>query len=485
MPAPWEKNWSVAEKPWEKYGKIPPAPDQLTPGQQFAEGFMNPFFGAEQVYKHTGDQAAAADFDRLVQEREQEISRRGGTGLPGMAGTTLNPLNLMTAAAAPAAAQTVGPMGRMATSAITGALGAVSEPVTAGDFASEKGMQALLGAGAGTALGVTGEFGRKVLSKVGSSVEDLEKAAHQGYDQLKNSNTLLNGYDVQRVAAIIEQQLKANHFRDYLDPQTFAVIREIRSHYDANGVPHNVNVGDLSGWQQLFKRVGGTPQDQEAARFALDLFDQYLGNVPASHVLSGDPQADAAVLREAQANWRAARRSDVVDMSIERAERQAMKSGSGSNKENTVRQRIDAILNSKTERKKYSPDEIADMEAIVKGTKPVNALRSIGKFAPTGVVSSLPTARALFSEKPIAATLAAPAVAAKYGAEYMTKQKAKDLAERIRSKAPAYVPPPAPGVVARYGPTAIEALAPGAGAAVGGAIEPDVLQPSRNDALAR
>jgi hypothetical protein len=364
--------------------------------------------------------------------------------------------------------------------------------VTGGeDFATEKATQAGEGAALGGALGTAGKAVRGAIKPKGSTVEDLEQAARQGYDRLKSSNTVVRGSDVMNVASIIRDQLKANHFRDYLHPQTFAVMDEITSHKG------NVDLGDLKGWQELFKKVTGTPGDAEAARFAQDLFDRYLGNIPAAHVLSGDPTRDASILREAQKNWRAARRSDVVDMSLDRAERQAGRSGSGANKENTVRQRIDAIVNSPTEIKKFSPDEIATMKEIVKGTLPINALRSIGKFAPTGPVSSLPTLLAggggMVAHDPVtgaltAGTIGGTTLAAKYGAEYATKRKARELAESIRAKAPAYVPPAPLNVFLRYGANALPALSPAAGASVaqpGDALAPpsDALSPA--DALAR
>lgn len=457
--------------------------ETATPGERFKTGFMDPFVGVEQLARHSG-LGGAEEFDRYVQERERDIRARGGGGFdPARAvGSAVSPLNLLPGGAA---ARTARPL---IAGAVTGAMGGAMEPVAAGeDFLTEKATQAGEGAALGGVLGTAGKVARSAMRPTGSTVEDLERAARQGYDALKNSNTVVRGSDVQNVVSIIRDQLKANHFRDYLHPQTFAVMNEIVSHKG------NVDIGDLKGWQELLKKVGGTPGDQEAARFAQDLFDRYLQNIPAAHVLSGDPQRDAAILREAQANWRAARRSDAVDMSLERAERQAARSGSGANKENTVRQRIDAILNSPTERKKFSPDEISTMEEIVKGTLPINAMRAIGKFAPTGVVSSLPTLLAAgggtAAHDPVtgaltAGAVAAPTLAAKYGAEYATKRKARDLAERIRAKAPAYVPPPPPNVMLRYGANALPALAPAAGAAV---EQPgDALAPyDASDALAR
>jgi len=83
------------------------------------------------------------------------------------------------------------------------------------------------------------------------------------------------------------------------------------------------------------------------------------------------------------------------------------------------------------------------MEEIVKGTKGINALRSIGKFASTGVVSFIPTIAAgggMAAHDPMtgaltAGTVVLPTLGAKYGSEYLTRQKARGFAERIRAKA--------------------------------------------------
>jgi hypothetical protein len=237
------------------------------------------------------------------------------------------------------------------------------------------------------------------------------------------------------------------------------------------GTIRDANMQDIQGFRTLLKNVRGTDVEREAAGRVGDLLDLYLGQVPTAHVISGDPVRDTKILREANANYRGAKRSDALDMTEERAHRQAQRSGVGANQENTLRQRVDAIINSPTESKRYSKQELDIMREIVNGTFLINEARRVGKFAPSSVVSSAPTFAALLSGHPtLAAALAGPTWMAKWAGERATRNKVRGLAEDIRRQTPsgrAYVPPT---------PSLAPYAARGAAGAIPGAQEREPLR---------
>ena len=468
-----------------KSGKVPSKEYAGVPERMLA-GAGNPVVGAARLGAHLGEAAGlpidAAAVDKFASERERKKNERTdpnsrvlGIDPAELAGEMLNPINAIPAARG---AQAIGAAAKIARGAAGGALAGAMDPKDAGtgnywtDLAAKSGGGAVLGGG----LGTMGAVGSRAVAKAGVSVEDIERDAGRLYRQLENSNTRLDGGQVLNVIDIIEGQLRQRSFRPFNADGTWAAMQDLQRELAVPGGGFRpADMADLKGFQELLKNVRGSDVDQAAASYARDLFDRYLTQVPVNHVISGNPQRDALILREAQADWRGAKRSDAVDMSIERAGRQANRSGSGANQENAVRQRIDAILNSKTESKNFSDDELATMREIVNGTKPINALRWLGKFAPTGLISSWPTVAAgsagaahdPVTGAAVAAGVAAPTLAAKWGAEYLTKNKARDLAAGIRAKTPyaQNTPPPAPSPLA-VPMQALPALAPGAGAAL-------------------
>jgi hypothetical protein len=335
-------------------------------------------------------------------------------------------------------------LGRKLAGAVAG--GAASE--TAGQLTEGSDYEPLARIAGGVAGGAASGAGRRGSGTVSADTLDANAAAR--YRQLENSNTTINGDQFVRVLDTLEGQLRQAHFRPYNAKGAWDVLDDIRSDLtNKQGVVRDVTMGDIQGLKELLKNVPHNNDKSIAAASQLhDMIDTYLGQVPQHHLISGDPARDVRLLREASADYRGARRSDALDMTEDRARRQANRSGVGANQENTLRQRIDAIINSPTESRRYSQRELDIMREIVNGTLPINELRRIGKFAPTSVVSSAPTAAAFLSGHPtLGMALGGAGWVGKTASERLTRNKVRGLAEDIRSNTPsgrAYTPPTPP-----------------------------------------
>jgi hypothetical protein len=211
--------------------------------------------------------------------------------------------------------------------------------------------------------------------------------------------------------------------------------------------------GEVQKIRESLNKVGGTDEDKAAADYAKRLIDDYLTRIPEQHVISGDPVADAAILRQAGKNYRGAMRTRALEpegaeigSAMERAERQAGKGGTGFNLGNTLRQRIDAILNSKTERNYFTDDELQALRKIVVGSAGQNVLRYLGKtLTPSGSFSAAPylgffAGGTYFGHG--VETAAAEAIPAAIGyashlaENAVTRNAIRKVAERIRAETP-------------------------------------------------
>jgi hypothetical protein len=246
------------------------------------------------------------------------------------------------------------------------------------------------------------------------------------------------------LARVLEAE---NWYGDVNAPQTFKMLGKLRRAED-------VTIRELRKIREGLNKVSGDAEDKAAAQFAGHVIDKYLTQVPPQHVAAGDPVRDAAILREAAANYRGAMRSgalvDKQGSALERAERQAGKSGTGVNIINTMRQRINAILNSPTERHYFSPEEQEELRKLVVGNGLQNSLRYLSKMMPAGSVSTLPLMLMGQHQGGEAATAAAIlGTAAHFADSELTKGAIRKLAERIRSNTPLGRTMVAPSVIER------------------------------------
>ncbi len=297
------------------------------------------------------------------------------------------------------------------------------------------------------------------------TMQALEKAAKAGYEQVKTSGALLNPLGLDAVHDAIATALEGeNWYGDINAPNTFKLLGKLK------GREGPQSFGEVQKIRESLNKVGGTDEDKAAANYAKRLIDDYLTQVPAQHVISGDPVADAATLREAGANYRGAKRTEAltgnqIGAAVERAERQAGKGGTGWNLGNTLRQRIDAVLNSENERRYFTDEEQQALRKVVTGSWLQNRLRELGKAGPrAGSLTRYPyvaaAGHALLGGGMDKATWTALAVgilteAAHHAENAVTKSAINKVAERIRADTPLGrsmpTPPPYDPLLAQMG----------------------------------
>jgi hypothetical protein len=263
------------------------------------------------------------------------------------------------------------------------------------------------------------------------TAEKIYEGANAGYEYLKKSGTTISQEGTLDLLNTVKSDLHADHFRDYLAPSTYRAIEEL-------GSTGNATIGDLDGVRRLLNRVPGTnPTDKEAARRAVDAIDHFLSNVPDHYVLSGNPSADAAVLRHSQGMWAIHKQLDTLEEASVRGQHRAGISGSGANRVNTARQEIRKILDSDKKSRGMS-DAVKDkMEEIVMGTWATNKARQLGKFSPSGPVSATTSVlTGLGAGAPAGAAVAAGGFLSKHLAEYLTDRQIRQLEQLIRSESP-------------------------------------------------
>lgn len=196
------------------------------------------------------------------------------------------------------------------------------------------------------------------------------------------------------------------------------------------------------------RRKFSDPPDAEAARLARERLDQFLREPPEGAVVAGDAKAASQLYREADKNWAAAKKSDLLTGVEDAADLRAAAANSGQNAGNSTRQRIASVLLNQKTASRFSPEEREALESVVRGTPTENVSRYVANLLGGGgglgqSLTALGTggmAMAASGQPMAIAAGAIPAVAGvllKKGSNYLTQRHLGKVEEAIRASAPA------------------------------------------------
>ncbi len=222
----------------------------------------------------------------------------------------------------------------------------------------------------------------------------LYRSAKAGYKSPEVAAVEIHPQSIAALSQRIESNLLNEGFRPSGGQsgagQTFGIVKEI---VPPRGV-QSVKIADYDAAAKALRNVakerdfqGRQTPDAAAANLSLRYLDEYLTqHLPSNpnEVLAGDISQAVPILKAAQGNWAALKKSGEVERRLTLAELQAAKSGSGGNVENAMRPRIAEILTKPKGSIGYRPDELAKVEEIVKGTPLRNTLRIVGKAGVAG-----------------------------------------------------------------------------------------------------
>jgi hypothetical protein len=268
------------------------------------------------------------------------------------------------------------------------------------------------------------------------SAQELKDTARAAYQSPEVKGLKIDPYSVDLLGAKIDAELASRGFRPTANSaaDTLAEINRLRR--DPKSAP--VSVDDLDNTRKALgitakqkDPIGQPTPDAAAAKAAIRSIDDYLTKLNPVDVVAGDAVAANAKLTEARGNYSAGKRASEIDFRLDKAERQAARSGSGMNLENARRQKIDQVS-------EYglTPQEVALRDKIVLGSPMTNTLRTAGKLGVDGGLSLLLNAGAAIGSGGATLPITAAGTAARLAGQALTKSQIKKLNEMIRSRAP-------------------------------------------------
>lgn len=147
--------------------------------------------------------------------------------------------------------------------------------------------------------------------------------------------------------------------------------------------------------QKHLRRVAKSTDPEEARLGAImmDRFEDFMTNAKPEAFSAGDGKKAVEAWMKGKSEWARFKRGEMVLDAITSAQSKAHKF-SGSGFENSLRREFDKIADNPRRMRYFDADEKAFIEAVRQGTPIANALRGLGKAAPTGIVSTVLSALA-------------------------------------------------------------------------------------------
>lgn len=367
--------------PYAKPGKVAAALQGVTKGVQDIDEAIR-----QTALDVFGDEQAANEFTKKVNERRQAFEQGIGQSKYAQAGRTAGKI-------APALAIPGGQSlaARTAIGAGTGGaigFGGFKSEETQPQRMEQRKKEGIAGVtiGAAIPLGlkglgtITSKGAKRVLRESAPTSETLKNAAGEIYKDIDNLGATVNPGSVSRLGEQLISLAKKEGIDRTITPKAFAALGRLS---DFEG-PQTVS--NLETLRKIFKSAASSiePSDARLGRVMVDKIDDFMDSLSKKDFIGPKTIEAGKKLKEARTLWQRAKKGDILDEAFEKARNQA------SGFENGIRVQFRSILNNKRKLRGFTPDEIAALRKVVRGGGAENLARAIGKFGFTeGQASSM------------------------------------------------------------------------------------------------
>jgi hypothetical protein len=405
------------------------APPPQQPGRRQAEMRSYEPTWREQIAQYMmGDQRASPEKQRLVG------GLMGTTGLPGseqMGVVDVTPARIPMFAQEAKRSYDEGNYGKAALNAVGATpapiLGKAVEGVVGG---ASKAINAFRGEPVRQIAGAVDDVAREApkAARARMSPAELKEASRAAYKEADEAGVIFTPAGVSRVSREVKEAATEFGFDPILHPQFARALERLDD--VASG---NVTFKGMDVLRKVAKASASSIKAEERSlgMMMIDKIDDLMENSKTFEALTGNTAQAADAMKRARDFWGRARRTELIEESIVKAERRAGSTGSGGNIDNATRQNLRAILDNPKKARMFTKAEQKQIEQVVIGTKGLNTLRRLGKLSPEGNGLML----ALHITSGMAAAASNPLMAAGAASAALGGAAAKRLADRGTNKA--------------------------------------------------
>ena len=286
---------------------------------------------------------------------------------------------------------------------------------------------AALGGAAGGALGAVGG---KLAQTKPPTTEQLRASADAAYTASKQAGVVIKSQSFDNAVGDIVMAAQQAGIDKAIHPKATAALQRL---VEGRGTPPSLE--DVDILRRVLRSAAASiePDERRIAGIMIDKLDDFVGGMTASDIAAGKGMAGVRALNEARTLWSRMRKSEAIEELIDRA-RLSAPNFSASGMENALRTEFRALSKSAKRMRTFTPAEQQAIRKVARGGPIVNALRFIGRFAPTGPVSGMAMGgAATMLGGPAGLAAMGTAIAGRTAAKAMTVRNANRAAELARS----------------------------------------------------
>jgi hypothetical protein len=249
-------------------------------------------------------------------------------------------------------------------------------------YVAEETGSPLVGMAAGIAAGIPFAMGAKGTLQA-PTVQELKGQAGQQYKFAEDVGAVFKKNSYNQFANKLESTLAKEGLDKTLQPRVFAALERIK---DTKG--GNVSLENM----EILRRIGqaaGSSADASERRLAsimVDNLDDFVETAQPGQLAKGSSEAVSA-LTDARELWKRAKKTEILDDLVASAELRADANFSQSGMENALRRKLVTLADNPKKLRAFTKEEQSAIKVAAKGGPIQNALRLVGKLAPTGIVS--------------------------------------------------------------------------------------------------
>lgn len=265
------------------------------------------------------------------------------------------------------------------------------------------------------------------------SIDELKTLKNEAYKKAENTGVVINSGAVNRFKVDLVNGLRKDGLTDKKDvnsrlyPKTTAALEVIL------GTKGKPSLTELENLRKVAKTAADSVDKADARLGAkiIDAIDDFEDGLGDADVIAGNPES-ASAFKDARALNSRYSKASVIKKIFDDAEVTAGANYTMSGMENALRQQFKALAKNDRKLRGFSAEEKAAIRKVAIGGPMENALRMIGKFAPTGVMPTLTGLGAISVGGPAGFLVPAAGTAGRYAATRMTIRNAKDLDKLVR-----------------------------------------------------
>lgn len=250
------------------------------------------------------------------------------------------------------------------------------------------------------------------------SIDTLKQAKNAAYKAVDDAGVTFGATETSNLFDNVKTAVGKTNYVPDVDAQTRAALQIIE-----RNAGQNLTLGQLDNIRQgLWKRYNAAPEEVAI----LDIIDE------VDSLIAGMPAATPLMETARVANSRF-KKAELIENAFQKAKDQTASTGSGGNIVNKYRQTVTSIINNPKQAKFFTGDEIAMMRSFVSGSNAENALRLIGKVAPSGNGLMMALNIGAVAANPMMALVSAGAAGAKSASQALALKKAQNIRDALAS----------------------------------------------------